>query len=164
MAKKKVDKRIRNRKASHDYQLEQTFDAGMVLTGPEIKSIRDGKASITEAYCILTDNGAIVKGMHIAEFRNAGYVEQEPLRDKQLLLTKNELKKIRLKLKDVGYTLIPLEVFFSDSGYAKLKIALARGKKTVDKREDLKSKDQEREMRRFVRWFMWTNNNFEPWD
>ncbi|MCB0733471.1 MAG: SsrA-binding protein SmpB [Flavobacteriales bacterium] len=151
MAKRKSDQRIRNRRASFDYHLEQEFDAGMVLTGPEIKSVRDGKASITEAYCLMTDTGMLIRGMHIAEFKNAGYVEQKPHRDRQLLLTKSELKKIRGKLKDVGYTVIPVEVFFSESGYAKLKIALARGKKTVDKREDLKSKDQEREMRRFAR-------------
>ncbi len=149
MSKKIKEVRIRNRKASFEYFIEQEFDAGIVLTGPEVKSLRDGKATISEAYCFLTDTGISIKGMHIAEFKNAGYVEQSPYRDRSLLLNKHELKKLRNKMKDQGYTLIPLELFFAESGYAKIKIGLARGKKNYDKRQDIKSKDVKREMDRY---------------
>ncbi|MFT4523766.1 MAG: SsrA-binding protein [Bacteroidia bacterium] len=150
MSDKKSNVRIKNRKASFEYFLEQMFDCGIVLTGPEVKSIRDGKASISEAYCFLTDDGLQIKGMHVAEFKNAGYKEQEPTRVRRLLLNAREIKKIRGKMKDRGYALIPVELFFSETGYAKIKIALGRGKKNFDKREDLKSKDVQREMDRFV--------------
>ncbi|MBI1305712.1 MAG: SsrA-binding protein SmpB [Bacteroidetes bacterium] len=141
---------IRNKRASFEYHLEKFFDAGIALTGPEVKSLRAGKASISEAYCYLTDDGIFIKGMHISEFALGGYVDQKPLRDRRLLLTKNEIHKLRTALKDVGYTLIPVEVFFSESGYAKVKIALARGKKNFDKREDLKNKDFKREIGKYV--------------
>jgi SsrA-binding protein len=149
VSKKIKEVRIRNRKATFEYFIEQEFDAGIVLTGPEVKSLRDGKATISEAYCFLTDTGISIKGMHIAEFKNAGYVEQSPYRDRSLLLNKHELKKLRNKMKDQGYTLIPLELYFAESGYAKIKIGLARGKKNYDKRQDIKSKDVKREMDRY---------------
>lgn len=151
MSKKVKEIRIKNRKASFDYFIEQEFTAGIVLTGAEVKSIRDGKGSISEAYCFLTDNGIMIKGMHIPEFKNAGYVEQKPTRDRVLLLNKNELKKLRNRMKDQGYTIVPLELFFSETGYAKLRIGLGRGKKNYDKRQDIKSKDVKREMDRFSR-------------
>jgi len=149
MSKKIKEIRIKNRKAYFEYAIELEMDAGLVLTGPEVKSIRDGKASISEAYCYLTDKGLRIKGMHVAEFKNAGYVEQEPTRERNLLLNKTEIKKLRLKMKDQGYTIVPIELFFSDSGYAKLKIGLGRGKKNYDKRQDIKSKDVKREMERY---------------
>jgi len=149
MAKKKADTRIRNKRAKFDYAIELTMEAGLVLTGPEVKSVRNGKASISEAYCLLTSKGILIKGMHIAEFKNAGYVEQKPLRDKELLLNKRELKKLQSKMKDRGYTLIPLEVFFSETGYAKLKFGLGRGRKNFDKRENLREKEADREVRDF---------------
>ncbi|MCB9262701.1 MAG: SsrA-binding protein SmpB [Flavobacteriales bacterium] len=141
--------RIKNRKAHFEYFVEQEFTAGIMLTGAEVKSVREGKASISEAYCYLSATGIMVKGMHIAEFKNAGYLAQEPHRERQLLLNKTELKKLNTKLKDQGYTIIPLELFFAESGYAKLLIGLCRGKKNFDKREDLKSKDLKRELERF---------------
>jgi SsrA-binding protein len=141
----------KNRKAFFEYAVEERFVAGLVITGPEIKSIRDKKVSISEAYCFIDDSGiARIKGMRISEFKNAGYVGQNPDREKLLLLTKNELKKIRNKLKDVGNTIIPLEVFISDKGFAKLEIAIAKGKKYHDKRESLKDKDIKREINRYV--------------
>ncbi|MCO4818321.1 MAG: SsrA-binding protein SmpB [Bacteroidetes bacterium] len=149
MSKKVKDVRIKNRKAYFEYAIEIEMDAGIALTGPEVKSVRDGKASISEAYCFLTDNGLRIKGMHIAEFKNAGYVEQEPTRERILLVNKHELKKLRLKMKDQGNTIVPIELFFADSGYAKLKIGLGRGKKNYDKRQDIKSKDVKREIERF---------------
>jgi len=141
--------RIKNRKASFEYFLDQSFTAGIVLTGAEVKSVREGKASISEAYCFLDGNKLIIKGMHIAEFKNAGYVEQDPLRDRILLLNKNELKKIKSKTRDVGYTIIPTELFVSETGYIKINISLARGKKHYDKREDLKKKDTDRDLERY---------------
>mgnify|MGYP001596076586 CR=1 FL=1 len=141
--------RIKNRKASYEYFLDQSFSAGIILTGAEVKSVREGKASISEAYCFVDGNKLIIKGMHIAEFKNAGYVEQEPLRDRVLLLNKQEVKKIKAKTRDVGYTIIPTELFVSETGYIKIEIALARGKKHYDKREDLKKKDSQRDIEQF---------------
>jgi SsrA-binding protein len=152
MAKKNKNRinSIRNRRASYDYQLDQRFTAGIVLTGAEVKSIRDGKASISEAYCLIIKDELFIRGMHIAEFKNAGYVEQEPGRDRKLLLNRNEIEKLKVKMNQQGFTIIPTELFFAESGFAKLEIALAKGKKTYDKRESLKEKDMKRDMDRFV--------------
>ncbi|MGB1038708.1 MAG: SsrA-binding protein SmpB [Bacteroidia bacterium] len=152
MAKKKARENsiTRNKKAFFEYAIDESFEAGLVLTGAEIKSIRLKKVSIGEAYCFFDDAGIFkIKGMRISEFKNAGYIEQNPDRDKLLLLTKNELKKIRNKLKDQGNTVIPLEVFLSDKGYAKIEIAVAKGKKLHDKRDSMKDRDVQREIDRY---------------
>lgn len=154
MSKKRKQQRensiTRNKKAFFEYSIDESFEAGVVLTGAEIKSIRAKKVSIGEAYCFFDDEGIFkIKGMRISEFKNAGYVEQDPDRDKLLLLNKNELKKIRGKLKDQGNTVIPLEVFISEKGYAKIEIAVARGKKMHDKRDSLKDRDVQREIDRY---------------
>lgn len=153
MSKKKKQREhsiTRNKKAFFEFAIDESFDAGLVLTGPEIKSIRAKKVSIGEAYCFFDDNGVFkIKGMRIAEFKNAGYTEQNPDRDKLLLLQKNELKKIRNKLKDQGNTVIPLEVFISEKGFAKIEIAVAKGKKMHDKRDSLKDRDVQREIDRY---------------
>ncbi len=140
---------IKSKKAAFEYHLEAKFIAGIILKGTEVKSLRDGHANIDDAYCIVDDNKVIIKNMHISEFRNAGYTQHIPLNDRILLLSKQEIKKITDKLKDKGYTLIPVELFFSETGFAKIQIALAKGKKSFDKREDLKSKDIKREMERY---------------
>ncbi len=141
----------RNKKAFFEYAIEETFEAGIVLTGAEIKSIRAKKVSISEGYCFFDDKQVFkIRGMRIAEFKNAGYVQQNPDRDKCLLLTKNELKKITNKLKDQGITVIPIEVFISPKGFAKLEIGLGKGKKIYDKRESLKDKDIRREINNFT--------------
>jgi len=140
-----------NKKAYFEYAIEETFEAGIVLTGAEIKSIRAKKVSISEGYCFFDDKQVFkIRGMRIAEFKNAGYVQQNPDRDKCLLLTKNELKKITNKLKDQGITVIPIEVFISPKGFAKLEIGLGKGKKIYDKRESLKDKDIRREINNFT--------------
>jgi len=140
-----------NKKAYFEYAIEETFEAGIVLTGAEIKSIRAKKVSISEGYCFFDDKQVFkIRGMRIAEFKNAGYVHQNPDRDKCLLLTKNELKKITNKLKDQGITVIPIEVFISPKGFAKLEIGLGKGKKIYDKRESLKDKDIRREINNFT--------------
>jgi SsrA-binding protein len=140
----------RNKRAFFEFVIDESFEAGLVLTGAEIKSIRAKKVSIGEAYCFFDDSGVFkIKGMRISEFKNAGYIEQNPDRDKLLLLTKNELKKIRNKLKDQGNTVIPLEVFLSDKGFAKIEVAVAKGKKLHDKRDTMKDKDVQREIDRY---------------
>ncbi|TAH38828.1 MAG: SsrA-binding protein SmpB [Bacteroidetes bacterium] len=142
---------IHNKKASFEYHLLQTYSAGIMLTGTEVKSIREGKASLSEAYCLLTDGELWVKNMHISEFKQGSYNNHEPKRLRKLLLNKSELRKLESKLKEKGTTLIPVKLYFNERGFAKLDIALARGKKSFDKREDIKKKDQEREISRHVR-------------
>ena len=142
---------IHNKKASFEYHLLQTYSAGIMLTGTEVKSIREGKASLSEAYCLLTNGELWVKNMHISEFKQGSYNNHEPKRLRKLLVNKAEIRKIESKLKEKGTTLIPVQLYFNERGFAKLDIALARGKKTFDKREDIKKKDQERELRRVVR-------------
>lgn len=152
MAKKKTRENsiTRNKKAYFEYAIEETYEAGIVLTGAEIKSVRDKKVSVSEAYCFFDINGVFkIRGMRIAEFKNAGYVGQNPDREKLLLLTKNELKKIGNTLKDQGMTVVPLEVFISSKGFAKLEIGVGKGKKYHDKRESLKDKDVKREIDRY---------------
>ncbi|HAA00695.1 MAG: SsrA-binding protein SmpB [Flavobacteriales bacterium] len=139
---------IRNKKASFEYHLNDVYVAGIMLTGTEIKSIRASKASINEAYCFLHNGELWVKGMHIAEYEPGSYNNHAPLRERKLLLNAREIEKIEKELKVKGTTLIPLEIFLNEKGIAKLKIALATGKKLFDKRDDLKLKDAKREMDR----------------
>lgn len=153
MAKKKQREHsiTRNKKAFFEYTVGETFEAGIVLTGAEIKSIRDKKVSISEGYCFFDVHGIFkIKGMRISEFKNAGYAQQNPDRDKLLLLTKTELKKVRNKLKDQGITIVPIEVFISSQGFAKIEIGLAKGKKIHDKRDSLKDKDVNKEIKKYT--------------
>jgi SsrA-binding protein len=139
---------IRNKRAGHEYFLLQEFTAGIQLSGTEIKSIRDGKASIVDAYCNFKGNELFVISMHIAEYAYGTYNNHEPKRDRKLLLTKRELHKLQTKVKERGFTIIPTLLFISEKGLAKLTIALAKGKHHYDKRETLKQKDVRREMDR----------------
>jgi SsrA-binding protein len=139
---------IRNKRASHEYFLIQEVTAGIQLTGTEIKSIRDGTASIADAYCTFTGSELFVRNMHIAEYSFGTHYNHEPKRDRKLLLTKRELKKLATKVKERGFTIIPVLLFINENGLAKLNIALARGKHSYDKRETLKQKDHQREMER----------------
>ena len=141
---------IKNRKASFEYHFLEEFTSGIVLTGSEIKSVRMGKVSLPEAYCYFNGpNELMVKGMNIAPYEMGGYSNHEPLRPRKLLLQKKELKKLHLKLKDKGLTVIVTRMFISEKGWAKLNIALAKGKKLYDKRQDKKEKDAKREIRSF---------------
>jgi SsrA-binding protein len=144
-------KEISNRSASYHYALEQSFVVGMVLLGTEVKSLRAGRASFNDSFCIVHENELFVKSLHIAEYALGTSNNHDPLRERKLLLTKKELKKIVTKTKEKGYTIIPLRIFFSESGYAKMEIALARGKKSYDKRDSIKAKDTERELRRSLK-------------
>ncbi len=122
-----------------------------MLTGSEIKSVRNGKVSFNDSYCLFTDGELWVKSLHIAEYINAGYAGHLPVRDRKLLLTKKELTKWQLKVKEKGFTIVPLSMFVNDKGYAKLEIGLGRGKKLHDKRETIKNRDVEREIKRYLK-------------
>ena len=139
---------IKNKRAGHEYFLLQDFTAGIQLSGTEIKSIREGKASIVDAFCSFKGNELFVMNMHIAEYVYGTYNNHEPKRDRKLLLTKRELHKLQTKVKEKGFTIIPTLLFINEKGLAKLTIALARGKHHYDKRESLKQKDHQREMER----------------
>jgi SsrA-binding protein len=139
---------IVNRKARFEYEFLETFVAGIVLTGTEIKSIRNGKASIAEAYCFIKDGELYIKNMYIAEYEQGTYNNHDPRRVRKLLLNKHELKKLERKKKDVGITIIPVRLFINDKGLAKLEIALAKGKKLHDKRESIKERDVKRDLAR----------------
>ena len=140
--------RIKNRKASFQYFLEEKLVAGIVLTGTEIKSIRDGKVSLNEAFCVFVKDEIFVRDMHIAEYSFGTYNNHDPKRDRKLLLTSRELKKWRTKVNEKGYTIVPVLLFINERGLAKIEIALAKGKHHCDKREDLKKKDSKRELDR----------------
>jgi SsrA-binding protein len=143
---------ILNKKASHDYEFIEKYTAGIVLMGPEIKSIRNGKASIADSYCVFRNGELWVKNMHIAEYENRGYVSLDPGRERKLLLHATEMRKLKKKIKERGFTLVATRLYIAENGYAKLNIALARGKKQYDKREDLKRKDMGRQMERMQKY------------
>ena len=139
---------IKNRKASYEYDLVEKFEAGIILKGTEIKSIREGKASVQEAYCFLKDGEAFVKGMNISPYTQASFNGHEMARDRKLLLKKKEIEKLKTKTEEKGLTIVPTRIFINQRGYAKLEIALAKGKKLFDKRENIKKKDQDRELKK----------------
>jgi SsrA-binding protein len=139
---------IRNRRASFDYSFLEKFVAGIVLTGTEIKSIREGKVSLADSYCHVRKGELFITNMHIAEYDKGSYNNHAPMRERKLLLNRSELQRIEKKLKDQGLTIVPVKMFISKEGYAKLEIAVAKGKKLFDKRQDIKKKDIERETSR----------------
>jgi SsrA-binding protein len=143
--KKEIEIVAKNRRASFEYSILETYKCGMVLLGTEIKSIRLGKINIGDAYCVLQNEELYVRNMHIDEYEKGGYVNHETRRDRKLLVKGTELKRLANKLKDKGLTLVPLNIFLSENGFAKIEIALAKGKKSFDKREDIKKKDIQRE-------------------
>lgn len=149
MAPNKIN--IRNKRATFDYEILEKFVAGIQLTGTEIKSIRLGKASLTDCYCFFQNRELWVKNLQISEYFWGSYNNHDPKRDKKLLLRGVELKKLERKIKDTGLSIVPLGLFIASSGYAKLDIALAKGKKAYDKREDIKKKDARRDMDRAMK-------------
>jgi len=142
---------IKNRSAFFEYYIDDTYDAGMVLTGTEVKALRDGKASFNDSYCIMDHGELWVKSLYIAEYDFGTYANHVPTRDRKLLLKKKELKKLENRLKDKGYTIIPLKIFFNEKGLAKIKIGLAKGKKLHDKRASIKDRESEREIKRYLK-------------
>lgn len=140
---------ITNRRARHDYHILETYEAGIMLTGPEVKSIRDGQASLAEAHCIIRNNRVLLIGCHINPYKPAAMNNPpDPVRSRQLLLHKKEIHTLIGKLKEKGLTLIPLKLFFNERGYAKLELGLGRGKKLYDKRQDMKERDVKRDLER----------------
>ena len=142
---------IKNRSIYHEYFIDAKYDAGMVLLGTEVKSIRTGKVSFNDSYCLLHNGEILLKSLHIAEYSHGNLNNHDPVRDRKLLLQKKEIKKIQGKLKEKGYTLVPLRIYFNESNLAKIEIGLAKGKKLHDKRESIKQKDEEREMKRHLK-------------
>ncbi len=139
---------IKNKKAAFEYFLLEEFTAGIQLTGTEIKSIRTGKVSFVDSFCVFEGEELYVKGLHISEYSHGTHYNHDPKRDRKLLLTARELKKLATRVKEKGFTIVPVQLYINEKGLAKLDIALARGKHTFDKRETLKRKDIEREMER----------------
>lgn len=137
---------VRNKKASFEYQLLEKFSAGIKLLGTEIKSIRQGKANIGDSFCNFINGELYIRNMDISEYSYGSFYNHTAKRDRKLLLTKKELKKLLIKGEDKGLTIIPLRVFINERGFAKIDIALAQGKKMFDKRETLKERDIKREM------------------
>lgn len=151
MSKNQVN--IKNKRARFEYHIEDTFIAGLQLSGTEIKSIRNSKASILEAYCVFSNGEMWVRNMHITEYANGSFYNHTPRSDRKLLLNRKEIDKIEKFLKDKGNTVIPLRLFISEKGWAKLEIGTAKGKKLHDKRQDMKEKDDKREMDRAKKRF-----------
>lgn len=151
MSESKVN--IKNKRARFEYHISDTYIAGLQLSGTEIKSIRASKASILEAYCLFDKGEMWVRGMHITEYDNGSFYNHKPRADRKLLLNRREIDKIEKFLKDKGNTVVPMRLFISDKGWAKLEIGLAKGKKLHDKREDLKEKDDKRDMDRAMKRF-----------
>jgi SsrA-binding protein len=144
---------IKNKKAYFEYEIVDKFIAGIMLTGTEIKSVRQSKASIKEAYCVVVKNKVLVRNMTINEYENGGHYNHEPKRDRSLLLNKKEIDKLAKGVEQKGFTIVPLHLFINDKGLAKLEIGLAQGKKLHDKRETLKEKDVSRELDRIKKEF-----------
>lgn len=144
---------IKNKRASFDYEFVETYTAGIVLTGTEIKSIRLGKASLVDTYCYFVRGELWVKNMHIAEYFYGSYNNHVARRDRKLLLDRKELRKLKQAVKNPGFTIVPTRLFINEKGLAKLVIALARGKHEYDKRESIKERDDKREMDRIRRNF-----------
>ncbi len=142
---------IKNKRATFDYELIETYTAGIVLTGTEIKSIRLGKASLVDTYCIFIKGELWVKNMHVAEYFYGSYNNHAARRERKLLLNRKDLKKLERGTKETGFTMVPVRLFVNEKGLAKVVVALAKGKKQYDKRESLKEKDDRRDMDRMFK-------------
>jgi SsrA-binding protein len=151
--RKKGSVQIRNKKASFEYNFIDTYTAGIVLTGTEIKSIRLGKASLVDAFCYINNGEIWVKGMNVSPYFYGSYANHESKRDRKLLLTKKEIRKLEADTKAPGFTIIPTLIFIDEHGRAKVRVVLAKGKKEFDKRQSLREKEDKREMERAIKRF-----------
>lgn len=142
---------LRNRAAFHEYAIEATYIAGMVLVGTEVKAIRNGKVSFNDAYCLFDKGELYVKNLHISEYAYGTTHKHEPTQERKLLLHKKELRKLEAKTKEKGYTIVPLKIFFTEKNLAKMEIGLGKGKKLHDKRESIKSREVERDIKRYLK-------------
>lgn len=149
--KKKIE--IKNRRASFEYEFLEKHEAGIVLTGTEIKSIRQGKVNLRDAYCYFKKGELFVKSMFIAEYEHGNYANHEARRARKLLLRRHQLRKLEKRVKERGYTIVPTRLYLNDRGLAKLEIALAQGKKVYDKRKTIKEKDVKRDVQRQLKQF-----------
>ncbi|MBS1587149.1 MAG: SsrA-binding protein SmpB [Bacteroidetes bacterium] len=141
---------IKNKPATFEYAIEDRLTAGIVLTGSEIKSVRNGKVSFNDSYCFFDHGELWIKSLHISEYVNAGYAGHDPVRERKLLLNKRELNKWATRVKEKGLTIVPLAVFINDAGYAKVEIGLGKGKKLHDKRDSIKERDVQKEIKRHM--------------
>lgn len=144
---KKIE--IANKRAGFNFHIEESYEAGMQLVGTEVKSIRNHSVNMGDGYCVMQDGELFLKNIHISEFSFASFNSHEPMRDRKLLLNKRELRKIEMKIKSKGYTVFPIRLFENERGIFKLEIGLGQGKKTFDKRDDLKAKDIARDIQRY---------------
>ncbi|MFL5739994.1 MAG: SsrA-binding protein SmpB [Flavisolibacter sp.] len=142
---------IKNRSAYFEYYIDDKFTAGMVLTGTEVKSLREGKANFNDSYCLFLQGELWIRSFHISEYSHGTVNNHDPIRERKLLLNRRELKKLQSRIKEKGYTVVPLRVFFNEKNLAKMEIGLAKGKKIHDKRETIKQRDTEREVRRYIK-------------
>ena len=147
----KNDIQIKNKRAYFDYHILESFVAGIALLGTEIKSIRQGKANMTDAFCMFIGNNLYVRNLHISEYSHSSFRLHDIKRDRALLLHKEELKKLKVKGEEKGFTIVPLRIFTNERGYAKIEIALAQGKKEFDKRDSIKEREGKREMDRAMK-------------
>ena len=142
---------IKNKKAHFNYEIGDTFTAGIVLTGTEIKSIREGKANLTDSYCVVDHGEVWVKNMHISEYFYGSYNNHVVKRDRKLLLNRKEISKIAKEVENPGFTIVPIKIFINEKGYAKLVIGIGRGKKQYDKRQSIKEREDKRNLDRFMK-------------
>jgi SsrA-binding protein len=142
---------IKNRSAYFEYYIDDKYIAGIVLTGTEVKSLRAGKASFNDSYCLFQKGELWIKSFHIAEYSHGTVNNHDPIRERKLLLNRRELKKLEAKIKEKGYTIVPLRLFFNEKNLAKVEIGLGKGKKLHDKRETIKQRDTERELKRYIK-------------
>ncbi|MBC7903610.1 MAG: SsrA-binding protein SmpB [Gemmatimonadaceae bacterium] len=142
---------LKNRSAFHEFAIEDTYVAGLVLVGTEVKALRAGKASFNDSYCYFNDSELFIRSLHISEYSFGTTQRHEPLQERKLLLTKRELKKLESKSTEKGYTIVPLRIFFNEKHIAKIEIGLGKGKKLHDKRETIKQRDSDREMKRYLK-------------
>ena len=147
MAKKQVS--IRNKSATYEYFIDATYTAGIMLLGTEVKSVKDSRVSFNDSYCIIHDGEIFIKSLHISPYSHGTVNNHDPVRDRKLLLQKREIKKIQAQLKEKGYTLIPLSIYLNNKNLIKMDIGLAKGKKLYDKRDSIKKKDAERDLKRY---------------
>lgn len=148
----KNDVQIKNKRAYFDYHIVEKFNAGIALLGTEIKSIRQGKANMSDAFCMFIGNTLYVRNLHISEYSHSSFYHHDIKRDRVLLLQKKELKKLKAKSEEKGYTIVPLRIFTNERGFAKMEIALAQGKKEFDKRDSIKERESKRELDRAMKF------------
>lgn len=142
---------IKNRQAYFEYYIDDKYVAGIVLTGTEVKSLREGKANFNDSYCLFQKGELWIRSFHISQYSHGTVNNHDPVRERKLLLNKRELKKLEAKIKEKGYTIVPLRLFFNDKNLAKLEIGLAKGKQLHDKRETIKQRDTQREIKRYLK-------------